>query len=234
MHTPQRILVVDDDEAIRRGLTALFTQAGYLVQQAASGPQALASLSPEPDLVILDLILPGMDGYEVCRRLRQLPIYIPILMLTARDQPSDKILGLELGADVYLTKPFEPHELLVQVRALFRTLEGRNPGRVESALTCGPIQLLKAEHRVLVAGRAVELTPKEFDLLKFLMEHPGRIFSRERLLREVWGYEFEAVTRTVDVTVQRLRDKIEDDPAHPQWLCTIRGFGYRLAEPGER
>lgn len=233
MSTPKHILVVDDDEAITRGLTSLFKQAGYTVQQATSGPQVLESLSPQPDLVVLDLILPGMDGYEVCRRLRQQPVYIPVLMLTARDQSSDKILGLELGADAYLTKPFEPHELLAQVRAIFRTIEGRNASRVELMLTCGPIQLWEAEHRVMVNGKGVELTPKEFDLLKYFMRQPGRIFGRETLLREVWGYEFEGATRTVDVTIQRLRDKIEADPARPMWLCTVRGFGYRLIEPDE-
>jgi DNA-binding response OmpR family regulator len=233
MGQAKHILVVDDDEAITRGLTTLFTQAGFTVQTAASGPQALESLSPPPDLVMLDLILPGMDGYEVCRRLRQHPVYLPILMLTARDQSSDKILGLELGADAYLTKPFEPDELLAQVRALFRTLERRHASHLEPALACGPIQLFEAEHRVTVNGQAVELTPTEFDLLKFLMRQPGRIFGRETLLREVWGYEFEGATRTVDVTVQRLREKIEADPAQPKWLCTVRGFGYRLMEPGE-
>lgn len=233
MNRAKHILVVDDDEAITRGLISLFTQTGFTVQTAASGPQALESLSPQPDLVILDLILPGMDGYEVCRRLRQHPTYLPILMLTARDQITDKILGLELGADAYLTKPFEPDELLAQVRALFRTLESHPSSRVEASLICGPLQLIEAEHRVTVNGRTVELTPKEFDLLKFLMRQPGRIFGRETLLREVWGYAFEGATRTVDVTVQRLREKIEADPAQPQWLCTVRGFGYRLVKPGE-
>ncbi len=233
MGQAKHILVVDDDEAITRGLTSLFTQAGYTVQTVPSGLQALESLSPQPDLVVLDLILPGMDGYAVCRRLRQHPTYLPILMLTARDQSSDKILGLELGADAYLTKPFEADELLAQVRALFRTLASHSSSRVEPSLTCGPIQLIEAEHRVTVNGQGVELTPKEFDLLKFLMRQPGRIFGRETLLREVWGYEFEGATRTVDVTVQRLRDKIEADPAHPRWLCTVRGFGYRLIKPEE-
>jgi two-component system alkaline phosphatase synthesis response regulator PhoP len=228
----KHILVVDDDQTITRGLTSLFSQAGYLVRSAASGPQALEMLAPLPDLVVLDLILPEMDGYEVCRHIRRQPAYIPILMLTARDQSSDKILGLELGADVYVTKPFEPHELLAQVRALFRTLEGRERDAAEHPLTCGPIQVFESQHHVMVNGQAIELTPKEYELLCFFVRQPGRIFGRETLLREIWGYQFEGDSRVVDVTVQRLRAKIEADPAHPTLLHTVRGFGYRLVEPG--
>jgi DNA-binding response OmpR family regulator len=229
----KHILVVDDDQAITRGLTSLFTQSGYVVRSAASGPQALEMLVPTPDLVVLDLILPGMDGYEVCRHIRRQTVYIPILMLTARDQSSDKILGLELGADAYVTKPFEPHELLAQVRALFRTIESPQRDVAERPLTCGPIQVFEAQHHVTVNGSAIELPPKEYELLRFFMHHPGRIFGRETLLREVWGYEFEGDSRAVDVAIQRLRAKIEADPAHPTLIQTVRGFGYRLVEPSE-
>jgi DNA-binding response OmpR family regulator len=154
-------------------------------------------------------------------------------MLTARDQSSDKILGLELGADAYVTKPFEPSELLAQVRALFRTIEGRGRDTGERLLVCGPIMTNDTRHQVVVNHQPVELTPKEYDLLRFFLQHPGRIFGRETLLREVWGYEFEGDSRAVDTAVQRLRAKIEADPAHPALLCTVRGFGYRLVEPGE-
>lgn len=233
MNEVKKILVVDDDESITRGLTSLFQQVGYVVRSALTGPQALAMLTPTPDLIVLDLILPELDGHEVCQRIRQLPDYIPILMLTARDQSSDKILGLELGADAYVTKPFEPRELLAQVHALLRALESRSQSSGEYSLICGSIHLIETQHLVTVNGHPVELTPTEYNLLRFFMRHSGRIFGRETLLREVWGYEFEGDSRTVDVTVQRLRAKIESNPAHPTLLRTVRGFGYRLVEPEE-
>lgn len=233
MKRTKHILIVDDDQAILRGLSSLLTQADYAVQTATSGQQALALIDSEPDLIVLDLILPGLDGYEVCRRIRQLPAYIPVLMLTARDQSSDKILGLELGADAYVTKPFDPSELLAQIRALFRTVEGRGHDTGERFLVWGPIAMNDSRHQVIVHCQPIELTPKEYDLLRFFLQHPGRIFGRETLLREIWGHDFLGDSRTVDVTIQRLRAKIESDPAQPTLLSTVRGFGYRLVEPDE-
>jgi len=227
----KRILIVDDEPTITHALASLFTQAGYDVFVAHSGLEALAQLTANPDLVILDLLMPGLDGYAVCRKIRELPAYVPIMMLTAKDAPGDRTAGLELGADVYFTKPFEPGELLAQVHALFRAWDHQD--RDQRPLTCGPIQLFEAQHHVTVNGNAVELAPKEYELLRFLMCHPGRVFGRETLLREVWGYEFEGDSRAVDTAVQRLRAKIEADPARPALLCTVRGFGYRLVEPGE-
>ncbi|HLF24817.1 MAG TPA: response regulator transcription factor [Anaerolineae bacterium] len=232
----RRIVIVDDEEVITRALDILLTQASYEVAIARSGPEALALLSSSrSDLVILDIMLPEMDGYEVCRCIRQLPEYIPIIMLTARDEPLDKLLGLELGADLYLTKPFEPRELLAHIKAIFRLLEHRSRAGTagEIPLVCGPLALWDAQHRVELAGRMVDLTPKEYELLRLFMRHPGRAFGRETLLRQAWGYDYPGDSRTVDVHVQRLRAKIEADPAQPRFLRTVRGFGYRLIAPLE-
>ena len=232
----RRILVVDDEPAIVNALSVLLAQAGYEVTAARSGPEALALLAPRPDLIILDLMLPEMDGYEVCRRLRQSPDYIPVLMLTARDEPVDKLLGLELGADLYLTKPFEPRELLAHIKAIFRLLDHRRDDsqpHKEMPLLCGPLVLWDTQHRVELAGQAVEVTPKEYELLRLFMRQPGRVFGRETLLREIWGYDFPGDSRVVDVHIQRLRAKIEPDPAQPRLLQTVRGFGYRFIVPSE-
>ncbi|MGH2593299.1 MAG: response regulator transcription factor [Anaerolineae bacterium] len=232
----RRILIVDDEEAIAAALHTLLTQAGYDVAIARAGLEALALISSKTDLVILDIMLPDMDGYEVCHRIRQSPEYVPILMLTARDEPLDKLLGLEVGADLYLTKPFEPRDLLAHIKAIFRLLE-RRAGSIsfgeELPLVCGPLTMWDAQHRVELAGQAVDLTRKEYELLRLFMRHPGRVFGRETLLRQVWGYDFPGDSRAVDVHVQRLRTKIEADPSQPRLLRTVRGFGYRLATPAE-
>lgn len=228
---PRRILIVDDEPAVTQALHTLLTQAGYAVDVAHSGPQALQSLTPPPDLIILDVMLPEMDGYEVCRRLRAQPPHLPVVMLTARDEPLDKLLGLELGADLYLTKPFDPPELLAHLKAMFRLLEAYGARGESLPLTCGPLTLWDAQHRVEVDGHPIELTPKEYELLRVFLQHPGRAFGRETLLRQVWGYDFLGDSRTVDVHIQRLRAKIESDPAQPQVLCTVRGLGYRLVAP---
>ena len=225
----KRILLVDDELSITSALSLLFERSGYEVIVAGNGRTALQRLNDNPDLVVLDIMMPGMDGFEVARRIRERPSYIPILMLTARDTSLDKVTGLELGADAYLTKPFAPSELLAQVRALFRLVAKGGPA-VDAArpLLCGPLTLWTEQHRVELAGQAVELTPKEFALLELFMRRPGTVFGRETLLREVWGYEYLGDSRTVDVHIQRLRAKIEDDSSQPQILHTVRGFGYRL------
>ncbi len=225
----KRILLVDDEPAITSALTVILQRAGYDTAVAATGAEALAQFATLPDLVILDIMLPDMDGYQVCRAIRQHPTYIPILMLTARDTLPDKVLGLELGADAYLTKPFAPGELLAQVRALFRLvgqMEGETGGT--RPLRCGPLTLFPDLCRVELDGAEVELTPKEYSLLHLLMRRPGYVFGRETLLREVWGYEYLGDSRTVDVHIQRLRAKIEKDSSRPGLLLTVRGFGYRL------
>jgi len=225
----KHILVVDDEPSITSALTVILQRAGYETAVAATGAEALAQLAARPDLVILDIMLPDTDGYQVCQTIRQQPSYIPILMLTARDTLPDKVLGLELGADAYLTKPFAPGELLAQVRALFRLVGQMEGDNVETRpLRCGPLTLYPPLCRVELQGVEVELTPKEYALLHLFMQRPGYVFGRETLLREVWGYEYLGDSRTVDVHIQRLRAKIEADSSQPQLLLTVRGFGYRL------
>lgn len=224
----KRILVVDDDAAIVSALTSLFARAGYVVDAARTGPAALDQLTRRPDLVVLDLMLPGVDGYDICRHIRRQEPYIPIVMLSARDETDDRVLGLELGADAYLTKPFEPGELLAQVRAVFRTVSAREGG-ARGPLAVNGVRLWEAQHHVEVDGQRVELSPKEFELLRHFMRHPGQVFGRETLLREIWGYVVEVDSRTVDTHIQRLRAKIEPEPATPTRIETVRGFGYRLA-----
>lgn len=228
----KHILIVDDDPAITNALSLLFERAGYRVTVANSGEEALSFLKPMPDLIALDILLPGMDGYTVCRKIREMPDHAPILMLTARDESGDKVLGLELGADVYLTKPFQPAELLAQVRALFRLIEQQTTFLEERPLTCGALQFWQGQHRVELDAIEIQLTPIEFELLKFFMHKPGHVFGRETLLREIWGYDFAGDSRTVDVHVQRLRAKIDNRPGRPHLLQTVRGFGYRLVGPG--
>ena len=240
--SPKRILIVDDEPAITRALAALLRQAGFVATAAHSGREALAQFSaahssPPVDLLVLDIMMPELDGYAVCRLVREQSGYIPIIMLTAKDAPGDRAAGLELGADAYLTKPFEPGELLAQVRALFRLIEQQEAARGSAAggrlLLCGPLRLWEEQHRVELAGLPLELTPTEYDLLRHFMRRPGQVIGRETLLREVWGYDTDVDSRTVDVHVQRLRAKIEPDTAHPQLLRTIRGFGYCLAAGNE-
>jgi two-component system alkaline phosphatase synthesis response regulator PhoP len=233
---PRRILIVDDEPSIARALQVLMAQAGYTTQHAASGTAAITLLDTEAfDLVLLDVMLPGVDGFGVCYHVRKQQRYTPIVMLTARDQLTDKLVGIELGADAYLTKPFHPQELVAQVRAVLRLSDSQRQmhasatGARASALVHGPIELWDAEHRVVVRGAPVDLAPKEFELLRLLMREPGRVHGRETLLRTVWGYESSIDTRTVDTHVQRLRSKIELDPAAPVLIVTVRGYGYRLA-----
>ncbi len=228
MGDTRTILVVDDEAAITSALRVLFEQGGYQVLVARSGAEALALLNTRPDLIVLDIMMPGLDGYEVARRVRGREEYVPIVMLTARDQSWEKVAGLERGADAYLTKPFAPGELLAQVRALLRLVESREGPGAEQPLTCGPLQLWPAQRRVTVQGAAVELTPKEYELLAYLIQHAGQAIGRETLLRQVWGYDEPVDSRTIDTHIRRLRAKIESGLAGPPLLETVRGFGYRL------
>jgi len=226
-----KILVVDDERVLLDTLRYSLTKAGFEVRTAADGELALAAARKEsPDLVLLDIMLPKMDGFEVCRALRR-ESSVPILMLTARDEEVDKVLGLELGADDYLTKPFSMRELVARVKAMLRRVEmGRAAAEegAEKPLQEGDLVLDLASHQATYRGDPLHLKPKEFDLLAFLMRHRGHAFSRDQLLEQVWGYDYAGDTRTVDVHVRWLREKVEADPSRPRLIETVRGVGYRF------
>lgn len=232
----ERILIVEDEPNILELVAYNLEKEGWTVLKAPTGDQGWNMIQTEsPDLVLLDLMLPGMDGMEICRRTRenQATRGIPIIMLTAKSEEVDRVLGLETGADDYVTKPFSPRELVARIRAVLRRAE-RLPGdEQKEMLSLGPIRIDLRQHKVTLNGENIELTPKEFDLLQLLVAHPGRAFTREFLLEHLWGYEFFGDTRTVDVHVRRLRQKIEADAANPIWLETVRGVGYRMREAEE-
>jgi DNA-binding response OmpR family regulator len=224
------ILIVEDDRDIADLLQRYLTRAGHVTDVLGDGSEAIAfTRSRLPDLVILDLMLPGTDGLEVCRVLRRAPETraLPIIMLTARTEESDRIAGLELGADDYVTKPFSPSELVARVGALLRRAQ-RWAESGNAALSYGPIELDRERHLVTVGGQPVRLTAKEFLLLEYLLQHRGRVLSRDLLLTDVWGYRYTGGTRTVDVHVRRLREKI---PMLGAAIETVKQFGYRLVEP---
>ncbi len=221
-----KVLVVEDDQSLQSALAYNLRKEGYEVACATDGAQALAlARQGQPDLVLLDIMLPQVSGLEVCRILRQ-ESGVPIIMLTARALETDKVAGLDLGADDYLAKPFGMRELLARVRALLRRGERAAP----AVLSVGEVTLDLGRHTVTRGGQALELTPKEYDLLAFLAQHQGLVFSREQLLERVWGYDYAGGTRTVDVHMRWLREKIEPAPDAPRYLLTVRGAGYKLAE----
>lgn len=228
-----QILIVDDDVAVTHGIARLLEQAGYDTICAHTASAATSALAGRPDLVILDVMLPDGDGFSLCRQIRQLTPYIPIVMLTARDELADKVYGLELGADEYVTKPFEPRELLARVRAMLRFAAQRDSGHHDAdlPLVCGPVTLWRSQRKVEVSGQPIDLTPREWGLLELFMLYPGQVFGRETLLRRVWGCDFLGDSRVVDVHVQRLRAKLERDPVAARCIETVRGFGYRLVSP---
>jgi DNA-binding response OmpR family regulator len=222
------ILVAEDDSDIAELIAHYFSRAGWRAHVTASGDEALASVRRNPaDLVILDLMLPGLSGLEVCRALRadKTTASIPIIMLTARAEESDRIIGLEIGADDYISKPFSPNELVARVRALMRRSKRAEP--VGSSLSFGPLVMDLSRHTVMDDGREVKLTAKEFMLLQYLLQHRGRVLSRDLLLGDVWGYRYTGGTRTVDVHVRRLREKL---PFLVDALVTVKQFGYKLVE----
>jgi len=226
------LLLIEDEETLARALSYTLGREGYRVVHAADGARGLAlAREARPDLVLLDLMLPGIDGLEVCRRLRK-ETPIPILILTAKTGEVDKIVGLELGADDYVTKPFSTRELVARVKALLRRVEmdqARDAGRAApEVLRAGGLEANLGARQVTVDGRPIALRPKEFDLLTFLMRNRGMVFSRETLLERVWDYEYGGGTRTVDVHMRWLREKIEEDPSAPRRLVTVRGVGYKL------
>lgn len=227
---PDRILVVDDDRFLLDNLRKLLQREGYEVATAPSGEDAMAQLMRQPcDLMILDLGLPGTDGITMCRRLRARHTF-PIMMLTARSDSIDKVIGLEVGADDYLTKPFEPSELIARVRAqLRRTKEyiREREGQAEG-IEIGDLRVDMERRQVTVAGRPVPLTAREFDLVAHLAKCKGRVVSREALFEAAWGFDPDFNTNSLDVHVYRVRKKIEEDPAAPKYVHTVRGYGYRL------
>jgi len=223
---PKTILVVDDEPQIVRLVRAYLEEAGYRVVTASDGQEALyVARHEKPDLVVLDVLMPKMDGLEFTRRIRR-ERDVPIIMLTARAEETDRIVGLELGADDYVTKPFSPKEVIARVRAVLRRAHPQPDS--SPMLRAGPITLDRDAHTVAVSGRSVELTPTEFSILETLMTTPGRVFGRAELLEAAQGIAFEAYERTVDVHVKNLRRKLEPDPAHPRYILTVRGAGYRL------
>ncbi len=228
MAAPSRILVVDDDHAIAEMVGIVLRGKGFDVVTAPDGASALDAFDRVgPDLVLLDLMLPGMDGIEVCRELRRRS-GVPVIMLTARSDTSDVVEGLEAGADDYLTKPFEPDELVARIRARVR----RAAAPTTERLSIGDLRIDVDGHEVRRGDRVIPLTPLEFDLLVQLARKPWQVFTREALLREVWGYRHSADTRLVNVHVQRLRSKVEKDVEHPRVILTVRGVGYRAGDDG--
>jgi DNA-binding response OmpR family regulator len=222
-----RVLVVDDDPTVREVVVTYLRAAGHDVDEAADGEAALARLGTRPaDLVVLDLMLPGIDGLEVCRRVRVDGDDVPVIMLTALGSETDRVVGLEQGADDYVTKPFSPRELVLRVDSVLRRAGERAGGGLRGSVSDGDLVVDSTEHTATLAGRRLSLTMREFDLLRFFLTHPGQAFSRDELLQKVWGWSFGDQS-TVTVHVRRLREKIEADPTHPVRLATVWGVGYR-------
>lgn len=224
------ILIIEDEQNISDILTFSLGKEGYKTIAALDGIQGLEmALSENPDLILLDVMLPGMDGFEVCKKVRETS-QVPIIMLTAREDEVDKVLGLELGADDYITKPYSMRELTARVKANLRRssvqIQPENEPENQDTINSGELSINVERYEVSKNGKIIDITLREFELLKFLAMQPDKIFSREKLLENVWGYEYYGDVRTVDVTVRRLREKIEDDPSMPKYIITKRGVGY--------
>jgi DNA-binding response OmpR family regulator len=221
------VLVVDDDQTVREVVVSYLKAAGHSVAEAADGASALDALKEQPaDLIVLDLMMPGVDGLEVCRRLRQEGNDVPVIMLTALGTEQDRVVGLEIGADDYVTKPFSPRELVLRVDSILRRTATDPAADIPAVLTDGDLVVDSARHLVTLDGRPLALTVREFDLLRYLVAHPGDAHSRDDLLREVWGWTIGDQS-TVTVHVRRLREKVEPDPTNPTRLVTVWGVGYR-------
>lgn len=228
------LLVVEDDENISTMISEHFTRAGYSVRTAADGVSGVqAALQDHPDAIVLDLMLPKMDGLVVCRELREKAPYIPILMLTAKDDVVDKVLGLEMGADDYITKPFSLRELEARIKSVLRRVRtggGSDGAGEEAPIVRGNLRIDPSKREVMVGDRQVELTPKEFDLLRLFASNPGRVFPRKYLLEKIWDYSYEGYDRTIDSHINRLRAKIEENPENPQMVLTVWGIGYKFSD----
>ncbi|MED4987980.1 response regulator transcription factor [Parageobacillus toebii] len=228
----KKVLVVDDEQSIVTLLTYNLEQAGFTVVTANDGEEAIEKVAFEqPAFIILDLMLPKLDGVEVCKQLRQQKVMTPILMLTAKDDEFDKVLGLELGADDYMTKPFSPREVVARVKAILRRTQLSNGEMETKEIVMGDLKILPDSYEAYFRGERLELTPKEFELLVYLAKHKGRVLTRDQLLSSVWNYDFAGDTRIVDVHISHLREKIEQDTKKPIYIKTIRGLGYKLEGP---
>ena len=227
----EKILVVDDEMSLRETLQYNLERQGYRVTTAATGLEALRlAREIKPDLILLDIMLPGIDGIEVCRILRR-EMQMPIIMVTARTEEVDRVVGLELGADDYISKPFSLRELMARVKAQLRRVKLSSSAQVDSVktpLASGDLTVDPVRHQVTLRGQVLELSPKEYELLAFLVQHPGQALTREAILERVWGWEYAGGTRTVDVHIRWLRTKIEVDPANPTRIVTVRNAGYRF------
>jgi two-component system alkaline phosphatase synthesis response regulator PhoP len=228
------LLVVEDDENISTAISEYFSRAGYNVKTVEDGVTGVkAALDDTPDAVVLDLMLPKMDGLAVCKELREKVSYLPILMLTAKDDVVDKVLGLEMGADDYITKPFSLRELEARIKSVLRrTRSASSPDGVrdEAPIVRGKLRIDPAKREVTIGERQVELTPKEFDLLRLFASNPGRVFPRKYLLEKIWDYSYEGYDRTIDSHINRLRAKIEENPENPQMVLTVWGIGYKFSD----
>ncbi|MBA2871716.1 two-component system alkaline phosphatase synthesis response regulator PhoP [Anoxybacillus calidus] len=232
----KKVLVVDDEQSIVTLLQYNLQQAGFEVITANDGEEGMNKVvNEQPDLIILDLMLPKLDGIEVCKQLRQQKVMTPILMLTAKDDEFDKVLGLELGADDYMTKPFSPREVVARVKAILRRTQFQNEQEKKEEdvekIIIGDLEILPEHYEAYFNRERLELTPKEFELLLYLAKHKGRVLTRDQLLSAVWNYDFVGDTRIVDVHISHLREKIENNTKKPLYIKTIRGLGYKLEEP---
>ncbi|ARK20580.1 DNA-binding response regulator [Sporosarcina sp. P26b] len=226
----QKILIVEDEQSIQKLIEFTLQQANFVTVLANDGEEAIEKVLDEhPDLIILDLMLPKIDGLEVCRMLRKQDIETPIIMLTAKGEEMDKIIGLEMGADDYMTKPFSPREVAARVRAVLRRT-GERKNTVEKKLIAGQLTVYPERMEVYLDNQLLEFTPKEFELLVYFMKNPHRVFTRDQLLQAVWNYDFAGDTRIVDVHVSHLRDKIEENTRKPRYIKTMRGVGYKFGE----
>jgi phosphate regulon transcriptional regulator PhoB len=229
---PKRIAIVEDEAELASLIEYNLQRSGYQTQILRGSGDTLKALEQfKPDLIVLDVMLPEMDGFEICREVRRSPVLgrTPVVFLTARSDEVDRVLGLEIGGDDYMTKPFSPRELIARVKAHLRREEmDSEPETVET----GPFKLERTAHRVFLEGRELDLTSTEFRLLEFFVTHPGRAYNREQLLEAVWGEQRYVTLRTVDVHIRRLRESIEQQPDSPRYLTTVRGFGYRFEENG--
>jgi len=230
MLDPTRILLVEDEPSLVETVRYALEREGFGVTVARDGREALERFAAEPpDLVLLDLMLPAVSGLDVCRRIRESSM-VPIVIVTAKDAEADKVAGLELGADDYVTKPFSVRELVSRVRANLRRSQMTLPDVAGEVLTGGPIRLDPARHEVTVRGNPIAFPPKEFELLESFLRSPGRLLTRERLIQRIWGGDYVGDTKTLDVHVKRLRQKIERDPHEPEHLLTVRGLGYKFVD----
>lgn len=225
----QRVLVVEDEKSISKLVEYTLTQAGFQVDTSENGLEVSRLVQEkQPHMIILDLMIPGMNGLDVCQRLRRDGVATPVIMLTARDDEVDRVLGLEMGADDYVTKPFSPRELLARVRAVLRRTGAEPSSIAPGTYHIGDIHIDANKYEVSVGSRQVDLTAREFELLVYLARHMNHVLSRDQLLEQVWGYEFAGDTRIVDVHISHLRDKLEKDPKLPEYIKTVRGVGYKL------